>query len=266
MSVVSHDDSLASTEEDQPNLHHFHRFGDIQLVSEEGIVFRTQSQNLARASTVFQAMIEAGDAEFSSIGHKRKLPEETQSKPVHVYTSTKVLDVFLNVISVSEPHIPDIGFIKTLSLYEFCKKYDVLYHVFTLVKAALYARASQDCQWALLSWSAKRNDERVAREALRIMTGKVFLRPKIISKTDPTKFTSCLFWEAMANLPKSWQLDLLELAIRTPGQRNKPSNGGKSQLVEELQVCTDWQEVAYTFYVRALMARSLTAMADTADP
>ncbi|WRT63720.1 uncharacterized protein IL334_000643 [Kwoniella shivajii] len=225
-------------------LHAFHRYGDLALLSNEGIIFKVDSKRLSDVSHVFKSMIEIGAA-GGILGEKRKIDLR---RPLEVDTSSRVLEAFMEMITVMNPQPPKLYFYDTLRLFEFCDKFDISSPVYSLVKKSLTHRAKKGGQWCLLIWSAERNDHHMVKIALQIMTDSRFLNPRLpIERSDDPSYVwkSVGFWEMMKRLPDNWQMNLLELTLKP--ERVEAYRGYSLTNANALRVSCNWQQVAESF-------------------
>ncbi|WRT63721.1 uncharacterized protein IL334_000644 [Kwoniella shivajii] len=195
-------------------IHAFHRYGDLRLRSDEGTIFRVDSQRLADISPVFDNMLELPQPSCPT-GNKRI---GLSSVPIDLAFSSNVLEIFFELLYSMKATLPSLPFSDALSLYEFCEMFDIAPRLKGLSRKAIISAAIEGGQWALLIWSADRNDLVMAREALRKMTNDDFLRPQIARL--PGKWNKVTFWSAVEKLPLSWQTHLLRLTLHPPSLKN----------------------------------------------
>ncbi|WWC66675.1 uncharacterized protein I206_100579 [Kwoniella pini CBS 10737] len=213
--------------------HPFHRYGDLELRSTDNTIFKVMSQRLVDVSDVFKNMLEIGNSDVT-VDNKRKFLDA--ANVINTGLSTPELEIFLDLISVAKPMMPDVNYATALNLFDFCDKFDVNKRVRNRVGSELFLRAKlEGFQWDLLIWAANHNDLTVAREALERMNNIYFLIPSMLGADG--KINKKLFWEAMSMLPAAWQIALLRLSLTSSHNLNP----------RHMSVCRDWKGLAEKF-------------------
>ncbi|WVQ80265.1 hypothetical protein IAT38_002370 [Cryptococcus sp. DSM 104549] len=211
----------AALRSSSPEVHAFHRHGDIILLANDRVMFYADSWKLAQASEFFSGMFStaqpdhiappapapapkrgrnaASAASASSNISQKGDKSEVTGAPIDLDVPSNILDLFLNLANVSVPFIPDTDYDTALQLISFCEKFLVRQDIVDQVLVALTEQGKK-CQWKLLINAAERGSRTIAAEALGMMKGETFL---LGSAPDYD------FRKSMSQLPPAWQADIM---------------------------------------------------------
>ncbi|OCF45206.1 hypothetical protein I317_01009 [Kwoniella heveanensis CBS 569] len=178
---------------------------------------------------------------------------------------TDTIAAFLDLINVSEPHLPPKTYEQAKKLYELCMQYDVRQDIQSLVKARFH-EAIGKCPREGLIYAGSREDVELAKVALSCMTTDEFVpKPKyptslsklMTSRKDwivESGATDC-FWSWVSQLPLPWQTCLLRTTMAIPqGDREEGY----------MRVRRGWKDVAAKFNPDGPVSSLLLKPGDTA--
>ncbi|WRT63719.1 uncharacterized protein IL334_000642 [Kwoniella shivajii] len=194
MVKVKNCDSPPATLDRQAKFHLFHRYGDVHLTSKDGIIFRIDGNRLKDIrlvkgqcpcnnpiltidylSPVFALFL--ADEEINvPIGSKRKRPSDANDIVLPFLNA--IIDIFINLISVSTPHVPEMSWKEALTFLESCRKYHVNSRIVNLVHASLSQTRDLGNPWIILIWASQRKDITIAEKIPERMTTNTFLKPQ----------------------------------------------------------------------------------------
>ncbi|WWC58270.1 uncharacterized protein I303_100808 [Kwoniella dejecticola CBS 10117] len=219
------ENAVFNDDDNKDTVHPFHNFGNVKLFSKDRIILLADCRRFD--PTLY-------DLEFEQ---QKKIYEVNLRK----YTS-KAIELFLNMINVSEPRVPKASLPTLIELLFICQDCDMRDNE-EMIELGM-AREAMKCghQWPLLIFACNDHGRgrdstyySLAEAALRTMTKEIFLHPLVIDEETQT-FESVTFWEALEELPLEDRQQLLKLTIKMP---EPPSN--------EIQVTDDWERVAKEF-------------------
>ncbi|WWD22439.1 hypothetical protein CI109_106930 [Kwoniella shandongensis] len=242
---------------DSLQVHHFHDRGDICLQATDGTLFYADSWRLSQASETFAHMLEIPQP--AGTKHPRSRDE---LDPIPIDSRSDVLDLFLNVVSVSSPNIDHVPFMLCKKISLFCDKFEVQDRIASLfVKRVLKLAKQHHQEWDVLIWAGERNDVDMARRALKMMTDRVFIGNHHADQgqNEPENLP---FWANFNQLPITWRTALFKVVLDKPclnvsaKKTNKSSACHADQRIAineddacfaALSITKDWSQVASKF-------------------
>ncbi|WWC99347.1 hypothetical protein V866_006248 [Kwoniella sp. B9012] len=213
------------------NVHPFHRYGDIQLISKDGFILMADSRRFLDLVSHMRVQVSRGFEKGKEVDMRR--------------WSSQTISLFLDVINVPNPREPLAGLPELFDLTDIYFR-----HVWpfddcfleSLFKRMVNLAQIDNLQWSLLLFADDAvpdiPDVRLAKLTLLSMTKEAFLRPMLYD-FDKKEFKKVVFWEAVDRLEFHWKWQLLRLALIVPDDQTGDLN--------EIKVTTDWEKVADEF-------------------
>ncbi|WWD09072.1 hypothetical protein V865_007192 [Kwoniella europaea PYCC6329] len=225
-------ESISSPKSDEKNVHPFHRYGDIQLISKDNMILMADSRRLSDVS--WHMGYEVGKA--LSNGMQIEMDG----------WSSETISLFLDLINVSKPSEPTAELPVLFELATFCQDNELdNEEINELLRESMVKAARIDNrQWSLLLFTNEviraPLEWQLAKSALRIMTKETFLHP-IIFDTKKKEFVRLGFWRAFDELPKRWQRQLIRSTFLVPDEQ------ADGTMMNDVRMTTDWEKVADQF-------------------
>ncbi|OCF59505.1 hypothetical protein L486_02172 [Kwoniella mangroviensis CBS 10435] len=227
----SSSESISRPKPQKKSVHPFHRYGDIQLISKDGIILMADSRRLSNLSSRMRVEVSRALKKEKEVDMRR--------------WSSQTTSLFLDVIDVSKPKEPIVDLPELFELTSIYAQYvspvddDFLE---SLAERMLDLAQTDNLQWSLLLFADEVLPEdqgvRLAKLTLLAMTKEAFLHP-VLYDFDKKEFEKVIFWEAVGRLHYPWKGQLLRLTLIVPYDRTGDSN--------EIKVTTNWEQVANEF-------------------
>ncbi|WVQ62540.1 uncharacterized protein L199_000682 [Kwoniella botswanensis] len=196
------------------DIHHFHRYGDIQLISKHGTILMADSRRLSDFSVLMRNVV------------SRALRRETEIDMRE--WSSESISLLLDLINVAKPKEPEGELPVLFELVSLFYNYGGTNsggNLFILISSSLGRTAqAYNRQWAILIYAdedqggftfSSEEAKAIAKSALRYMTKEAFLAPAVLIDAT-SEFQQVGFWEAMERLSPTWQYQLFRSTLVGP--------------------------------------------------
>ncbi|WVQ80295.1 hypothetical protein IAT38_002400 [Cryptococcus sp. DSM 104549] len=204
-----------------PQLHPFYCWGDVHLLSSDGVLLVIDSRALTRISTVFRDMVETTTAQddtpkhdqSSSSRHSPLAGGSNKETPIDMGESSTLLVKFLDMITSSRSVIDlsSASVDEVTNIMGLCDKFDCVQSVTDNIKNQVIAHYTHD-PWNILILASQFDDIELGVKALELM--RIGSGPHLDKSGDDKPQHT--FWDSMRKMTNKWQAALLRASLSEP--------------------------------------------------